>query len=91
MVKNCIIKRKGHEEEFDERKLYASCYSSCINADIQSKKAEKICDSIAKKIKAEIKGKKCVSSDFLFKKAAELLEKHDKNAAFMYKTHRDVS
>jgi len=91
MDKKCIIKRKGHEEEFDERKLYASCYSSCINADISPKKAEKICDKVAKQIKAEISSKKCVASDFIFKKAAELLEKHDKNAAFMYKTHRDIS
>ena len=91
MKKGCIIKRRGHEEEFDERKLYASCYAACLSATIKPIKAEKICEKISKEIKKDIKGKKCVTSDYIFNKVAELLEKNDKDAAFMYKTHRDIS
>ena len=47
MVKN-IVKRKGHEEHFDERKVYASCFAACMNAQVGAKKAEQCADKATK-------------------------------------------
>lgn len=89
--KGCVVKRKGHEEKFDERKVYASCYAACLSSHIEIKKTEKICAKVAKEINSWIKSKTCVSSNEIFKMTIKLLNKHDKNAAFMYETHRDIS
>ena len=89
--KKCVVKRQGHEEKFDERKIYASCYAACLSTRMKEEKAEKICGKVAKQIKTLIKGKLCISSDEIFKKTSVLLNKYDKDAAFMYRTYRDVS
>ena len=86
-----VVKRKGHEEAFDERKVYASCYAACLNASLHSSKAEKICERLTKEIKFWFKSKKTVTSNQIFKKVTVVLKKHDENASFMYETHRDVS
>ena len=90
MVKH-VIKRHGHLEKFDERKVYASCYAACLNSHINKKESEKIAEEITKKIKSWIKTKKVVSSDDIFKEMTKLLKKLDKDVAFMYETHRDVN
>lgn len=86
----CIVKRNGHTEEFDERKVYASCYAACLNTQIKEEEAEKICEKVAKEIKAWARKKKAVSSDEIFSKVIAAIKKHNKDAAFMYETHRDI-
>ncbi|MEK6907013.1 MAG: ATP cone domain-containing protein, partial [Nanoarchaeota archaeon] len=78
-----IIKRHGHLEKFDERKVYASCYAACLNCHINKQEAEKICKKVSTKIKSWIKTKKQVSSDDIFKEMTKLLKKLNKDAAFM--------
>lgn len=89
--KVCIVKRAGHSEEFDERKVYASCYASCLNAHIEKHKAEKICEKVAAALRKWTIKKKKVSSKQIFKQVVSTLKTHNKDAAFMYETHRDVS
>jgi len=89
--KTCMVKRGGEIVDFDERKVYASCYSACLSSHREKKKAEEICGKISADIKKWIMKKKLVTSDEIFKKTTELLKKYDKNAAFMYETHRDIS
>ncbi len=87
-----IVKRKGHKEKFDERKVYASCYEACLSCCHYNKKeAEKICEKVTKSIKAWIKNKEQVSSREVFKTVTKEIKKHSKEAAFMYETHRDIS
>ena len=86
-----IVKRKGHEEHFDERKLYASCYAACLNVQMDRKDAEKCADKTTKEIKKWIKRKKEVTSNRIFKEVVTALGKYNKDAAFMYETHRDIS
>ena len=86
-----VVKRRGHEETFDERKVYASCYSACLNASLHPSKAEKICENLTKEIKSWLKSKKTVTSNEIFKKVIIFLKRHNENASFMYETHRDVS
>jgi len=91
ICKHCIVKRKGHAEEFDEKKVYASCYAACLNTQIKEEEAEKISEKVCKEIKTWAKKKKTVSSDEIFKQIIAAIKKHNKDVAFMYETHRDIS
>ena len=87
-----IVKRKGHKEKFDERKIYGSCYEaaySCCN--YNKKNTEKICEEVTKSAKKWIKTKSIVSSNQIFKFVTQELKKHSKEASFMYEKHRDLS
>ena len=86
-----IVKRQGHRECFDERKVYASCYAACMSSHVPHQRAEKISQNVASEIRSWIKHKKLVTSDQLFREIGKAIQKHDKNAAFMYRTHRDIS
>ena len=86
-----IIKRRGHLEKFDERKVYASCYAACLNTSLTKYEAENIAEKATKKIKTWIKNKKQVTSDDIFKEVIKIMNKLDKDSAFMYETHRDVN
>ena len=91
MPKKHIVKRQGHEEHFDERKVYASCYSACLSAHVRRKEAEFICDKVTREVKSWIRSKGEVTSNQIFKRTATAMKKHHKDAAFMYATHRDIS
>jgi len=85
-----LVKRAGHVHVFDERKVYASCYAACLSAHVPHKEAEKICGRVCKDIKKWIKNKKLVTSGQIFKETGKSMKKYDKNASFMYLTHRDI-
>ena len=87
----CIVKRRGHEEEFDEKKVYASCYAACLSAHVEHMKAEKISEKVCKEVKKWVLKKKQVDSTEIFEEIANVMRKHNENAAFMYATHRDIS
>ena len=86
-----IVKRKGHEEHFDERKVYASCFAACLNVHMGKHDAEKCAEKATADVKKSIKRKKEITSDQIFKEVIKALKKYDKDAAFMYETHRDIS
>ena len=90
-MKKHIVKRHGHTENFDERKIYASCYSACLSAHRHHAHAEKICENVSRDIKRWITKKEEVTSHQIFLETIKLIKKYDKNAAFMYETHRDIS
>ena len=73
----CIVKRKGHSEEFDERKVYASCYAACLSSHMPHIHAEKICGKVAKEVKAWARKNKTVSSDEIFVKVTAAIKKHN--------------
>ncbi|MBI4043906.1 MAG: hypothetical protein HY393_03830 [Candidatus Diapherotrites archaeon] len=86
-----IVKRKGHLERFDERKVYASCYEACLSAQIPNSTAEHICGLASDDVKKWVLTQRQVNSHQIFLRVAEFLRKHHKDVAFMYETHRDVS
>ncbi|MEM4255148.1 MAG: ATP cone domain-containing protein [Candidatus Norongarragalinales archaeon] len=86
-----IVKRRGHKEEFDEKKLYASVYYACKSVEIERKKCVGIAEKLLRKIKAKLKKKKIIDSHEIFRSVGRELEKQDEHAALMYKTHRDLS
>lgn len=82
-----IIKRRGHKEKFDEKKVYGSVYAACASAHYDELKCEKIAEELTKKIKKFIKNKKQVSSTQIGKKIESELKKKDKDLAFYYEQH----
>ena len=89
-IKVNVVKRKGHEETFDERKVYASCYAACLSAGNKHKESEKVSEKVSKEIKNWIKKEEFVTSDQVFHRVAAVLEKYNHKAAYMYRTHRDI-
>lgn len=85
-----IIKRHGKKEKFDERKLYGSVYAAVLNAERSEKKAEMIAEGVCRMIKKKI-GMKAITSENIKKEVIKLLKKYDKDVAFLYETHLDLS
>ena len=82
-----IVKRKGHTEKFDERKVYGSVYAACSSAHYGENLCEKNAEEIASKIKKFVKNKKKVDSTQIRKKIEELLKKIDEELGFFYEQH----
>ena len=89
--KTCVVKRGGHTEEFDERKVYGAVYFSCMNCHYTEQQAEKVAELVTKAVKAFVFKKKELSSKELFHFIIKELKKHDPEASFMYETHRIIS
>lgn len=86
-----VVKRAGAREPFDDHKVYASIYEACISAKVPKREAEKICEKVTKEVKKWLKGREEVDSSAIFKKVVEVLEPLNKEAAFAYETHRNVT
>lgn len=86
-----IVKRRGHKQEFDERKLYASLYAACLSAHVKHEEAETVANLVCREIKKWLSGKEEVTSDEIFRQAGKELKHLNQDAAFMYLTHRDIS
>ena len=86
-----IVKRKGHTEIYDEKKVYGSCYFACKNAHLSEKEAEEICNKVCTAVTKWINKQKIVSSNDIFRILIAELKKHPEDAAFLYGTHRDIS
>ncbi|MBI2664654.1 hypothetical protein HYX10_04940 [Candidatus Woesearchaeota archaeon] len=86
-----VVKRHGHREKFDERKAYASVYAACLAAHQTELTAEKAAAEVCKDLRKWIDDRKAVTSHQLHRQITGYLKKHDRNASFMYETHRDVS
>lgn len=88
-VKNMrvVVKRKGHKENFDERKVYGSVYAACASTHYDEMQCEKTAEEIMKKIKASVKNRKEISSEEIRKKIEKELRKKDEELAFFYEQH----
>lgn len=86
-----IVKRRGHTQAFDERKLYASIYAACLSSHLEKQEAESIASRVTSEVKKWIATQDAVSSDAIFEKTGEELKNLNKQVALMYSTHRDVS
>ncbi|MBI4018661.1 MAG: hypothetical protein HY364_00220 [Candidatus Aenigmarchaeota archaeon] len=86
-----VVKRKGHEEKFSEAKLRGAVLGACGAAHMERKVSMEISKKVVAEIKAWADKKKAVSSDDIFRQTIKALKKHDKNASYMYETHRDIS
>ncbi|HLC62203.1 MAG TPA: ATP cone domain-containing protein [Candidatus Nanoarchaeia archaeon] len=86
-----IVKRKGHSEIYDERKVFGSCFFACKNAHLSDNEAEAISENVTAKATKWVKERKVVSSNEIFRFMVNELKKHNDDISFLYETHRDIS
>lgn len=82
-----IVKRKGHKEKFDEKKVYGSVYAACASAHYDEMRCEKTAADITSKMKKFVKAKKTINSSEIRKKIENELKKKDEELAFFYEQH----
>ena len=85
--RQCVVKRKGHTEEFDEKKVYGSVYAACASAHYDEMQCEKIAGEMTKRVKKLLKNKKEIQSIEIRKKIEKELKKKDEELAFFYEQH----
>ncbi|MBI2076626.1 MAG: hypothetical protein HYT72_05265 [Candidatus Aenigmarchaeota archaeon] len=90
-IKIRIVKRRGHLEEYDQKKVYGSCYGACYATGLTAKECEAIAEAVAKEASRWVKSRQKVTSTEIFRFVVKLLKKHNKEVAFLYETHRDIS
>jgi transcriptional regulator NrdR family protein len=86
-----IVKRHGTKEEYDEKKVYASSYAAAMNVHLGEQRSESIAQKVTEELNKWVEGKSEINSKEIFSEVSRALETHDKDAAFMYRTHLDVS
>ncbi len=89
MKKIHVIKRKGSSEQFDDKKVYASCYAAALDAHYAEHEAESLASQVTKHIAEWMQKKETVSSDDI--KHEIIMCIPDPAVALLYKHHRDAS
>ncbi len=84
-----IIKRGGHSELYDVRKLYASVFASCVSVRESVGSAELVADKVCKEVETWLKDRHEVTSSDVRRTAAKHLEAFNPDAAYIYTHHRD--
>ncbi|MBS3114203.1 hypothetical protein J4448_03805 [Candidatus Woesearchaeota archaeon] len=82
-----VVKRRGHKEMFNEKKIYGSVYAACASAHYDEMRCEKIAEEITETIKRFVKNKKEIQSIEIRKKIENELKKKDEELAFFYEQH----
>jgi transcriptional regulator NrdR family protein len=85
-----VVKRRGHKENFNEEKAYASVYSACMECSLGVQKCEDVSQHIMTELKHFLKTRKEVNSTEIFGFILQKLAKISEPAAFMYETHREL-
>jgi transcriptional regulator NrdR family protein len=86
-----IVKRKGHKEKYDERKVYASVFAACLVLRMTDDEAELIANMVAHEVTQEFKKVKEVNAHKIHEFTAKSLKKYNPSAAYIYDTHKDIS
>lgn len=82
-----IVKRRGHREPFDERKLYASIYAAAESAMCDEGSCENLAGVVTEEVKDWLKGKKTVDSADIRKKVVAELKTRHSDLWFFYDLH----
>jgi len=85
-----IVKRAGHTEEYDERKLYASVYSACLAVREPAATAELVAEKVTGDVNRWLANKHEVTSYDIRRITADSLELYNRDAAYIYKHQRNL-
>ncbi|MEK6954752.1 MAG: ATP cone domain-containing protein [Candidatus Micrarchaeota archaeon] len=86
-----VVKRKGHFEAFDERKAYGSIYWASKSSHLSEVEAEKIANAVVLELGKHLLGRQSVDSRAISAFISKEMAKRNKDAAYMYRTHLDIS
>lgn len=85
-----IVKRAGHTESYDERKLYASIYAACLAVREPAGSAELVAKEVVRLVGEWLGKKHEVSSHDIRLQAAKHLKAINPDAGFQYLHHRII-
>ncbi len=85
-----IIKRRGHFEPYDARKLYASIYSSVLSVREPVGTAELIATEVVKTVEQWLTPKHEVTANDIRRQAGACLSAIHADAGFQYLHHRVI-
>jgi len=85
-----VVKRAGHTEEYDERKLYAAAFSACLSVHVPRATAELVAEKVTADVNNWIEAKQEVTSGDLRRKLSEFLEFYDEDAAHIFRHQRNL-
>jgi transcriptional regulator NrdR family protein len=88
---NHVVKRAGHNEPYDIRKLYASIYAACISVRTPEGTAELVAEKVCAGIATWLGNKHEVTAADIRRTAAVELEVYNADAAYIYKHHRTIN
>ena len=83
-----VVKRLGHNEKYDERKVYASVYAACLNCSYTEHLAETQAEKVVGHVNRWIATKREVTSHDIMVQIITHLD--DAHVAMMYREHLDV-
>ena len=86
-----IVKRKGHKEPFDARKIYASVFAACMVLRMGDEESELIAHMVSDEVEKELKDVKEIDAHSIHKQVTKSLRKYNADAAFIYDTHKDIN
>ena len=86
-----IVKRGGHTEVYDERKLYASIFAACRALRTPAGEAELVAAQVCEDVEEWLKDKHEVTADDILRVATKHLSAYNPDAGYIYKTHGQVS
>ncbi len=85
-----VVKRSGHDEPFDVKKIYASIYAAMLSARETTKTAEYVAAEVSKYVHMwALDFAEVTTRDIRTHAAKKLIEYNDK-AHFLYVHHRPV-
>jgi transcriptional regulator NrdR family protein len=83
-----IVKRAGHVEEFEEKKLYASIYSACLAVREPVGTAEVLAEKVVQDVVMWLGKKHEVTSNDLRRVASQQLHAYNIEASHLYHKQR---
>jgi len=83
-----IVKRHGHSELFDEKKLYASIYAVCLAVREPTATAELVAEKVVKDVSVWLSPKHEVTSNDIRRQAAKHLHVYNDEASHLYMQQR---
>ncbi len=85
-----IVKRKGHTEIFDARKVYASVYAACLAVNTEGSAAELLAEKVTENVKEWLIDKKEVTADDIHRAVTKHLKVYNPDAAYLHETHHII-
>lgn len=85
-----IVKRAGHKEMFDERKLYASIFSACMVTRMSNQLAESVAEKVTMHVASHLERKNEITAKEIKDATYEVFKQYDADAAYLYRHHKDL-
>lgn len=82
-----VVKRRGREEEFDEKKVYGSVYAACASAHLEEKECEAIAEDVTGKVKELADETDVLPTEDIRELVSGELEERDEELSFFYEKH----